>query len=600
MEMIGLTQVLRILPVPAMQVRVEAGVVTLMDANLPCRMLWPQIPTVGMPVCDTLFGDAAAAEIRRIARGGGIAQIDLRVSSGEDNMLHIAHCGNESALVVIHDGRRIRSGRIDPSLPRVVMEKVSDWILWVAPDNQLVYTSPAVYAVTGYTAEELMFGDSVLERLIHEEDRSLFFHHKQRVVEDLRSSHLRFRIRHRDGSVRWIAHSCHPVYESDGSFRGIVSSNKDITTQKQVEEQLLLMQFSMEHAHESVLWLRRDASFFYVNEAACRLLGYSQAELLSMSAGDLNPAHDIDAWENYWATLREREAVRFDALFRRADGSTVPVEISANFLCYEGREFNCSFVRDITERQRFETELITAKERAEQSERLKDAFVATVSHEIRTPLNIISGYTQLLHDVFAQQLDEETGEFFHSIRAGVRRLERTVDLILNISRIQSGDTPIHPKPMDLAAFLRQRVEDFRHLIASRGIELRYHADDTIPPMLLDEYSMTQAIDNLLDNANKFTPRGTISVCLRKPDVSTVSIEIEDTGIGISENYLPYLFERYSQEDVGLGRKFEGIGLGMSLVREYLRLNGGTIAVRSVKGEGTVFTICFPTMGLNPP
>jgi PAS domain S-box-containing protein len=594
METIGLTQVLRILPVAAMQVRVDAGGVMLMDANLPCRVLWPRIPEAGGVVCDELFGSAAASEIRRIASGGGIAQIDLRASSGEDNMLHIAHCGNDSALVVIHDGRRLRPGRIDPSLPRLVMEKVSDWILWVGPDDQIVYTSPAVQTVTGYTAEELMFGESVLERLVHEEDRSLFFHHKQRVVEDLRSSHLRFRIRHRDGSVRWVAHSCHPVYESDGSFRGIVSSNKDITTQKRVEEQLLLMQFSMEHAHESVIWLRRDASFFYVNEATCRLLGYSQAELLGMSAGNLNPAHDLQEWEQYWANLREREAVRFETLFRRADGTMIPVEISANFLCYEGREFNCSFVRDITERRRFESELITAKERAEQSERLKDAFVATVSHEIRTPLNIISGYTQLLRDEFASQLEADTGEFFASIQTGVRRLERTVDLILNISRIQSGDTPIHPKPMDLDVFLRQRIEDFRHVISSRGIALRYHAAADVPSLLLDEYSMTQAIDNLLDNANKFTRSGTIAVRLCRPDASTVSIEIEDTGIGISDTYLPYLFERYSQEDVGLGRKFEGIGLGMSLVREYLRLNGGTIAVRSAKGEGTTFTICFPT------
>lgn len=578
-----------------MQVRVETGGVTLIDANLPCRVRWPQIPPSGGALCDELFGTAAAFEIRRIACGGGIAQIDIRASSDEENMLHIAHCGNDSALVVIHDGRRLRPGRIDPTLPRLVMEKVSDWILWVGPDNQVVYTSPAVQAVTGYTAEELMFGESLLERLIHEEDRSLFFHHKQRVVEELRPAHLRFRIRHRDGSVRWIGHSCHPAYESDGSFRGIVSSNRDITTQKRVEEQLLLMQFSMEHAHEAVLWLRRDASFFYVNEATCRLLGYSQAELLNMSAADLNPAHDIEAWENYWAALREREAVRFETLFRRADGEMVPVEISANFLRYEGREFNCSFVRDVTDRRRFETELITAKERAEQSERLKDAFVATVSHEIRTPLNIISGYTQLLHDAFASQLDAETGEFFTSIQTGVRRLERTVDLILNISRIQSGDTPINPKSMDLDTFLRQRIEDFRHVISSRGIALHYHSTAGVLPLLLDEYSMTQAIDNLLDNANKFTHHGSISVRLLQSDPSTVTIEVEDTGIGISDDYLPYLFERYSQEDIGFGRKFEGIGLGMSLVREYLRLNGGTISVRSVKGEGTTFTICFPVV-----
>jgi signal transduction histidine kinase len=198
-----------------------------------------------------------------------------------------------------------------------------------------------------------------------------------------------------------------------------------------------------------------------------------------------------------------------------------------------------------------------------------------------------------LRDVFARHLDQETSEYFSSVHAGVRRLERTVDLILNISRIQSGDTRLNPVMIDLTEFLRLRVEDFRRIIAAKGVELRFEVESEIPLLLLDEYCMAQAIDNLLDNANKFTQNGWIAVRLHRPSTGQVVIDVEDTGIGISDAYLPHLFERYSQEDVGYSRKYEGIGLGLTLVKEYLRLNGGSISVRSVKGQGTTFTLQLP-------
>lgn len=249
-------------------------------------------------------------------------------------------------------------------------------------------------------------------------------------------------------------------------------------------------------------------------------------------------------------------------------------------------------ILDITERKTAELALSAAKERAERSERLKDAFIANISHEIRTPLNIILGYTDIISHVYQPSSNEEFGECVESIRRGGARLMRTVDMILNFSRLQVGEYTLNVTDVSLSHLVRKLARDFKSFAEDKGITLTHIDDCAEATIRADEYCIVQALSNVLDNAIKFTSKGGVRLHVFQDATGGVCVSCIDTGIGIAEEYLPSLFSRYSQEEIGFSRPYDGLGLGMALVKEYLRLNNASIAVESRKGVGTTFTMYF--------
>jgi protein-histidine pros-kinase len=220
------------------------------------------------------------------------------------------------------------------------------------------------------------------------------------------------------------------------------------------------------------------------------------------------------------------------------------------------------------------------------------AFIANVSHEIRTPLNLITGYTDLIDEHLAEQNDESLKDYVEGTQRACARLLRTIGSVLDISKIQAGAFGLVPTRLEIGPLLERLVVDFRVIADRKGIALTCTIDALGASVVFDEYCLMQALTNLLDNACKFTERGSITCRLYRAPDGTLCLEIRDTGIGISEEYLPHLFEPFSQERSGSVRQFQGTGLGLALTRKYLELNGAMISVQSEKGKGTTFTIHF--------
>lgn len=248
--------------------------------------------------------------------------------------------------------------------------------------------------------------------------------------------------------------------------------------------------------------------------------------------------------------------------------------------------------QDITERKISEQELIKAKEKAETSDKMKSEFLAQMSHEIRTPLGAILSYVDILKMDF-ESMDEETEQIFNGIDSSGKRLIRTIDLILNMSAVQTNTYITEFTELKVFKLLQKLVNEFTSLAKSNSLQLDLTADvDENILLYADEYTFSQIFQNLIDNAIKYTEKGSVEIRIYKNAEEKICVDVKDTGIGISEDFLRNIFKPFSQESRGYSRKFEGNGLGLALVKKYVELNGADINVKSKKGEGTVFTVQF--------
>ncbi|MFA6484438.1 MAG: HAMP domain-containing sensor histidine kinase, partial [Bacteroidales bacterium] len=249
------------------------------------------------------------------------------------------------------------------------------------------------------------------------------------------------------------------------------------------------------------------------------------------------------------------------------------------------------------EKEKRTIELIQAKEEVEQTGKLKDYFIANLSHEIRTPLNAIIGFSELLKEEVELVMPEASLEYFPIILNSSQRLMRTIELMLNLSRLQSGLYVTYPILVDLDQIIRNQVQEYGLNAKQKNLELTF--ENIVEPAVLetDEYCVIQSVSNLLDNAVKYTYHGYIALKLYQDQPEWIKLDVQDTGIGIKKEYREKLFATFSQEDTSFTRRYEGIGLGLSITKMMLDIIGARIGVASTKEVGTTFTIEFPTASL---
>lgn len=258
------------------------------------------------------------------------------------------------------------------------------------------------------------------------------------------------------------------------------------------------------------------------------------------------------------------------------------------------------YTTDITRLKMIEEDLLRAKLKAEQSEKVKSLFLANMSHEIRTPLNAIIGFTELIENLTREHLDDEQQFFFSAIRQNGERLMRTVHEILDVSQIEAGNYKLKLERIDLVSKLREVLDALKPYAREKELALEFDTKLPVAEITGDRHSLFQALQNLVHNALKFTPSGSVSVRIQPEDGDRFQVEIRDTGVGMSEEYLQNLYNIFSQESIGYTKKFQGVGLGLAITKRYLDLNRVRIAVKSQKEKGTTFTLWFDPHAFDDP
>ena len=255
-------------------------------------------------------------------------------------------------------------------------------------------------------------------------------------------------------------------------------------------------------------------------------------------------------------------------------------------------EFIFGILQDITEQAHLEDTLRTAKENAEAHQLAKSDFLSNMSHEIRTPLTTILGYATLLNGV--QEMPLDARHYIGRINKASEALLSLITDILDFSKLEAGQVRLNPQPTDLRGLASDIVDQFAVLGQTRNIEIRCDYDPQTPDwLMLDEVRIRQVLYNLVGNACKFTPNGTVTVVVVVDRTGRLRVEVRDNGPGIPLDQQPALFTRFNQIDNGINRKYGGSGLGLSICSEIVRLMQGEIGVESVPGEGACFWFEMP-------
>ncbi len=385
------------------------------------------------------------------------------------------------------------------------------------------------------------------------------------------------------------------LIDYEGKTR-VLSIIRDITQELKANEKMNLMAHALESVSEYVSITDLDNKILFVNNAFCKAYGYTMEEILGMNMISIvrSGNNNTEQIKNIFPTTM-KGGWSGEMINKRKDGSEFPVYLTTAPIKNENGDIFAAVgvALDITDRKKTIEELTDAKEKAQQSERMKSEFLAQMSHEIRTPLNAVLSYATLIKDDLKEYINDDLSTSFQGMDNAGKRIVRTIDSILNMSELQTGKYQVENKKINIKErILRDIYSEFSLSAKNKGLEFSISAKANNTNIFCDEYSIYQIFGNLVDNAIKYTKKGKVYIEVRRNSADKLEVEVTDTGIGISEAYLPELFTAFSQEEQGYSRKFEGNGLGLALVHRYCELNNISIKVKSKKNVGTTFTLTF--------
>ena len=367
-----------------------------------------------------------------------------------------------------------------------------------------------------------------------------------------------------------------------------------------------------EHAHDALRELRQQAvdaaaNAFLItdvrqpdnpivdaNPAFITMTGYARDTILGRNCRFLQgPGTDPTMVAHLGKAIRAEQSVTVTLLNYRQDRSPFWNELTISPLRDRNGQVThyVGVQNDVTARIRAtELEIALAAER--EVSRLTTEFLHIISHELRSPLTTILGFAEMLLDPRAEPLSAaQASDVQHIDRSG-QRLLRLVNELIDLSQIQGGSALLNKEEVSLGALVAHVQEELRSLATQKGLTLTVDISARLPLLSADPQRLEQVIRHLLDNAIRFTAAGTVAVTA-SPVPDGIAITVADTGVGIAPEVLPHLFTPFRQGDSGMTRSQGGVGLGLALVKWLVDLHGGTIAVESTLGVGSLVTVIFP-------
>jgi len=420
--------------------------------------------------------------------------------------------------------------------------------------------------------------------------------------------HHEWRIITPSGQVKWLQGTACPLQQRDGSvlWEGVLT---DITKQKQIEARFRRI---FESNMIGMKFCTADGNILQANQAYLNIIGYTQED---MQAGELK-IDQITAPE--YSSLVEQAQLEINqtGIFTpyekeciRKDGTRISVLTGGARLDDAAGDTVC-FILDLSDRKKLENQLRQQTANLEIANRAKDEFLGVLSHELRTPLSSILGWTQMLKSGKLNQKTTTTA--IEAIDRNAHKQKQLIEDLLDISRILQDKLRLNIFPTNLVTVVEAAIAIVRPVFEEKYIDFKFEILDLeedikiqSPKFLIsgDANRLQQIVYNILDNAAKFTPsRGRVEVVLQRLQEGNslyAKITVKDTGVGITADFLPYVFERFRQADSTITRKFGGLGLGLAIVEHIVRRHNGKVTAESPgEGQGATFTVQLPLLNHN--
>jgi PAS domain S-box-containing protein len=469
--------------------------------------------------------------------------------------------------------------------------------------DRWTYVAPQTENLTGWLSEEWTNMDFWTDKL-HPDDREESLSYSLLRTGQGEPHELEYRFRKKDGSYIWLKDIV--SVEMDGSrpfkIRGFMF---DITERKESELELAKNKKFIETILDNLplgVAVNRidDGKAFYMNRRFEEIYGWGSDIISDIAAffGKVypDPHYREELMSRVLADIRSGDPSRMhweNLKATRSDGT----EATINAVNIPLPELNMmvSTVMDVTVEKELMTQLLEAKEKAEESDRLKSSFLANISHEIRTPMNGIIGFSELLRT--ADISNKERSQYIEIIQQSGQRMLETIKDIIDISRIETGQMEVILSDTNINEQLMYHYDIFRMVAERKGLNLKVTSllPDRASTIVSDRAKIDSILSNLIKNAIKFTETGRVEFGARLSGRS-IDLFVTDTGIGIQPNMLGKIFERFVQCDDTISRSFEGSGIGLSIVKAYTDMLNGKIEVKSKPGKGATFRITLPVEG----
>lgn len=481
--------------------------------------------------------------------------------------------------------------------------KVGSWRRLLAEDT--VSGSEEFYRILGLNVEEnttLSLSRKTFMSRVHPDDRVMVADAIQKAIDTKTDYEIEYRLFRSNGELIDVWVKAHVTYSPNGEPISIQGTMVDVTERKKNEEYLRRYREIVKKTPIGLVVLKledtnniKSLKVVSVNPAALEVTGLKAETVLNQYLVDFSPeSYDSGRREAFMNVISTGKTNDLGIIYY--PGNAIVSKRFFQSLCFALPNNHIGItLQDVTKKVRTEKELISAKETAEQSKKFIEQFLANMSHEIRTPMNAITGFTSLL---LKKNLKDEEKEYIQTIKNSGDNLLRIINDILDLSKIESGMMTFEEHPIHLKQLLSSLNSMFSQKAKEKNLSLEFEYDLSLPKIVQgDSTRLTQILVNLISNSIKFTSKGYVKVLAKvvKKDDKNYHVEfsVRDTGIGIAENKLNLIFERFTQAESHTTRHYGGTGLGLSIVKMLVELLGGKINVTSKIGIGSTFSFTLP-------
>jgi PAS domain S-box-containing protein len=368
-------------------------------------------------------------------------------------------------------------------------------------------------------------------------------------------------------------------------------------------EELKKLNHAIEQSFATIVITDRIGKIEYANKAFTTATGYRLDEVMGKTLYLLEyNIHTSAFYENIWQSILDGKTWRGDVIHRKKTGEEYWESVSISPIHNDTGDIThfVAVKEDITERKKMEDKLMKSKIKADRANQAKSNFLANMSHEIRTPMNAILGFS----DILSRRIKKPSHlEYLDSIQSSGKTLLTLINDILDLSKIESGEFSINKKPTHIKLLAQEVINMLTGKALEKGIAVNLVIADNFPEILvIDELRITQVLINLLSNAIKFTDQGFVEIEVTAQNTTAdhldLVLKIKDSGIGISKINQSDIFKAFNQIDMLDNKKYEGTGLGLTITRQLIKLMKGTIALKSTKGKGSLFTVVLKNVEIS--